>query len=59
MNAHPHLADEGKLALIHNGIIENFAELKAELAAEGIECVSDTDSEVAASPCGEGLPENW
>ncbi|MEY5017225.1 MAG: hypothetical protein RL431_274 [Actinomycetota bacterium] len=48
VNAHPHLADDGKLALIHNGIIENFAELKAELMAEGQTFVSETDSEVAA-----------
>lgn len=47
-NAHPHLADGGKLALIHNGIIENFSELKAELLAEGVEFASETDSEVAA-----------
>ncbi|MBF4600829.1 glutamine--fructose-6-phosphate transaminase (isomerizing) [Frigoribacterium sp. VKM Ac-1396] len=47
-NAHPHLADGGKLALIHNGIIENFSELKAELLAEGVEFHSETDSEVAA-----------
>ncbi|KTR07726.1 glutamine--fructose-6-phosphate transaminase (isomerizing) [Curtobacterium luteum] len=47
-NAHPHLADGGKLALIHNGIIENFAELRAELQAEGVEFTSETDSEVAA-----------
>jgi glucosamine--fructose-6-phosphate aminotransferase (isomerizing) len=47
-NAHPHLADDGKLALIHNGIIENFSELKAELVAEGVEFLSETDSEVAA-----------
>ncbi|KQS17224.1 glutamine--fructose-6-phosphate transaminase (isomerizing) [Frigoribacterium sp. Leaf186] len=47
-NAHPHLADGGKLALIHNGIIENFSELKAELLAEGVEFLSETDSEVAA-----------
>jgi glutamine---fructose-6-phosphate transaminase (isomerizing) len=47
-NAHPHLADGGKLALIHNGIIENFAELRAELEAEGVEFLSETDSEVAA-----------
>ncbi|MBD8139507.1 glutamine--fructose-6-phosphate transaminase (isomerizing) [Frigoribacterium sp. CFBP 13605] len=47
-NAHPHLADDGKLALIHNGIIENFSELKAELLAEGVEFLSETDSEVAA-----------
>jgi glucosamine--fructose-6-phosphate aminotransferase (isomerizing) len=48
VNAHPHLADGGKLALIHNGIIENFADLKAELVAEGTEFTSETDSEVAA-----------
>ncbi|WP_439692938.1 glutamine--fructose-6-phosphate transaminase (isomerizing) [Curtobacterium sp. SP.BCo] len=47
-NAHPHLADGGKLALIHNGIIENFSELRAELQAEGVEFHSETDSEVAA-----------
>ncbi len=47
-NAHPHLGDDGKLALIHNGIIENFFALKDELVAEGYEFSSDTDSEVAA-----------
>jgi glucosamine--fructose-6-phosphate aminotransferase (isomerizing) len=49
-NAHPHLGDDGKLALIHNGIIENFAELKQELLGEHPDTVftSETDSEVAA-----------
>ncbi|MFC9918013.1 glutamine--fructose-6-phosphate transaminase (isomerizing) [Agromyces binzhouensis] len=47
-NAHPHLGDEGKLALIHNGIIENFAELKDGLLAEGFMFESETDTEVAA-----------
>ncbi|MBD8726959.1 glutamine--fructose-6-phosphate transaminase (isomerizing) [Frigoribacterium sp. CFBP 13707] len=47
-NAHPHLSDGGRLALIHNGIIENFSDLKAELLAEGVEFSSETDSEVAA-----------
>ncbi len=49
-NAHPHLGDNGKLALIHNGIIENFAELKAELLREHPETLftSETDTEVAA-----------
>ncbi|GGK93329.1 glucosamine--fructose-6-phosphate aminotransferase (isomerizing) [Curtobacterium luteum] len=47
-NAHPHLADGGKLALIHNGIIENFAELRAELESDGVAFTSETDSEVAA-----------
>jgi len=48
-NAHPHLGGNShKLSLIHNGIIENFSELKAELLAEGTRFASDTDSEVAA-----------
>ncbi|MFF2494425.1 glutamine--fructose-6-phosphate transaminase (isomerizing) [Agromyces sp. NPDC058064] len=47
-NAHPHLGDEGRLALIHNGIIENFSELKEELLAEGHTFESETDTEVAA-----------
>ena len=51
-NAHPHLADGGKLALIHNGIIENFAPLRDELASEGVEFLSETDSEVAAALLG-------
>ncbi|MBO3663544.1 glutamine--fructose-6-phosphate transaminase (isomerizing) [Microbacterium stercoris] len=52
VNAHPHLADEGKLAVIHNGIIENFAALKAELLAEGASFLSETDTEVAAALLG-------
>jgi len=47
-NAHPHLADDDKLAVIHNGIIENFAELKDELLSEGYAFRSETDTEVAA-----------
>lgn len=45
-NAHPHVA--GGLAVIHNGIVENFAALKAELLADGVEFRSETDTEVAA-----------
>ncbi|WP_431813363.1 glutamine--fructose-6-phosphate transaminase (isomerizing) [Kocuria sp. cx-455] len=48
VNAHPHVVDGGKLAMIHNGIIENFNEIKRELAAEGETFVSETDTEVAA-----------
>lgn len=51
-NAHPHLADDGRLAVIHNGIIENFAELKAELVAGGVTFLSETDTEVAAALLG-------
>jgi glucosamine--fructose-6-phosphate aminotransferase (isomerizing) len=48
-NAHPHLGGpDHKLSLIHNGIIENFSELKAELVAQGTVFASDTDSEVAS-----------
>ncbi|MFV0435217.1 MAG: glutamine--fructose-6-phosphate transaminase (isomerizing) [Leucobacter sp.] len=52
VNAHPHLGDGGKLALIHNGIVENFAELRAELDAEGVELLSETDTEVVAALLG-------
>jgi len=51
-NAHPHLADDDKLALIHNGIIENFAALRAELEADGVAFRSETDTEVAAALVG-------
>ncbi len=47
-NAHPHLGGGGRLALIHNGIIENFASLKAGLLADGVEFTSETDTEVVA-----------
>ena len=47
-NAHPHLGDDGRLALIHNGIIENFSDLKDELLADGFAFESETDTEVAA-----------
>ena len=47
-NAHPHLGDDGKLALIHNGIIENFSTLKQELLDSGATFDSETDTEVAA-----------
>jgi glutamine---fructose-6-phosphate transaminase (isomerizing) len=51
-NAHPHLDASGNLALIHNGIIENYAALKAELTAAGHEFTSDTDTEVLAHVVG-------
>ncbi len=47
-NAHPHLGQDGRVALVHNGIIENFASLRAELEAAGHELRSETDTEVAA-----------
>ncbi|WP_169252929.1 glutamine--fructose-6-phosphate transaminase (isomerizing) [Brevibacterium sp. 'Marine'] len=57
VNAHPHLADGGKLALIHNGIIENFAHLKKDLVAEGVEFLSETDTEVAAAQLAKNYRE--
>ena len=45
-NAHPHQSKSGKLAMIHNGIIENYAQIKKELANKGYEFTSDTDTEV-------------
>ena len=45
-NAHPHFSQDGKIALIHNGIIENYQELRAELIAEGFVFASETDTEV-------------
>ncbi|MFE1313519.1 glutamine--fructose-6-phosphate transaminase (isomerizing) [Streptomyces sp. NPDC058755] len=47
-NAHPHLDNAGRVAVVHNGIIENFALLRAELAERGHELSSETDTEVVA-----------
>jgi glucosamine--fructose-6-phosphate aminotransferase (isomerizing) len=47
-NSHPHRDTTGRLAVVHNGIIENFAELRRELEADGVELASDTDTETAA-----------
>ncbi|MCI3226760.1 glutamine--fructose-6-phosphate transaminase (isomerizing) [Streptomyces sp. NP-1717] len=59
-NAHPHADNAGRVAVVHNGIIENFAELRAELTARGHDLASETDTEVVAhllaeafSSCGE------
>lgn len=55
-NAHPHLSEDGKVAVIHNGIIENFAELRAELTAAGVTLASETDTEVVAHLLSSTLP---
>ncbi|MFF0433141.1 glutamine--fructose-6-phosphate transaminase (isomerizing) [Streptomyces sp. NPDC004327] len=47
-NAHPHLDNAGRVAVVHNGIIENFAALRAELAERGHDLLSETDTEVVA-----------
>ena len=49
VNAHPHPSNSGKIAIVHNGIIENFEELKKELENEGYVFKSETDSEVIAN----------
>ena len=46
LNAHPHYSMSKNLAIIHNGIIENYADLKAKLSAKGVTFISDTDTEV-------------
>ncbi|MEJ2667339.1 MAG: glutamine--fructose-6-phosphate transaminase (isomerizing) [Deinococcales bacterium] len=46
INAHPHLSEDGRLAVIHNGIVENYLELKARLEADGHRFASETDTEV-------------
>lgn len=48
VNAHPHLDNAGRVAVVHNGIIENFAALRSELTGRGHELVSETDTEVVA-----------
>jgi glucosamine--fructose-6-phosphate aminotransferase (isomerizing) len=57
-NAHPHLDNEGKLAVIHNGIIENYSELKAELEERGHKFESETDTESVAHLLSDLRKEN-
>lgn len=54
-NAHPHLDNAGRVAVVHNGIIENFACLRAELAERGHDLASETDTEVVAHLLAEEL----
>ncbi|MBM9467569.1 glutamine--fructose-6-phosphate transaminase (isomerizing) [Nakamurella leprariae] len=54
-NAHPHTDRPGRVAVIHNGIIENFPVLRRELEAAGVEMTSDTDTEVVAHLLGEAF----
>jgi len=48
-NAHPHLSNSGKIAIVHNGIIENFEELKSNLQNKGFDFQSETDTEIIAN----------
>ncbi len=54
-NAHPHVSESGKIAIVHNGIIENFMTLKEALLADGVKFQSQTDTEVVAHL----LERNW
>ncbi|MBK1784321.1 glutamine--fructose-6-phosphate transaminase (isomerizing) [Prauserella cavernicola] len=54
-NAHPHLDSEGRVAVVHNGIIENVEQLRAKLIANGVEFASDTDTEALAHLIGARL----
>lgn len=51
-NAHPHIDATSRIAIVHNGIIENFRDLKAELESQGVTFTSDTDTEVLAKLIG-------
>ena len=57
-NAHPHVSEDGTVAVIHNGIIENFAELRGELVAAGVTLTSETDTEVVAHLIAKTLPDS-
>ena len=48
VNAHPHVSEDGRIALVHNGIIENYMEIKQQLLRHGVVFQSDTDTEVVA-----------
>ncbi|MCI9467157.1 MAG: glutamine--fructose-6-phosphate transaminase (isomerizing) [Ruminiclostridium sp.] len=48
-NAHPHMSNGGRFALVHNGIVENYVELREELMAQGIQFKSETDTEVVVN----------
>jgi glucosamine--fructose-6-phosphate aminotransferase (isomerizing) len=57
VNAHPQVGNGGTVAVVHNGIIENFAELKEELEGRGVAFESETDTEVIAHLLAEGMKE--
>src|SRR5262245_11495950 len=58
INAHPHLGGEGIVAVVHNGVIENYAVLKRQLQSEGVVFRSDTDTEVIAHLIARHWPES-
>jgi glucosamine--fructose-6-phosphate aminotransferase (isomerizing) len=58
-NAHPHLSSDGLVAVVHNGVIENYATLKRQLEADGVVFHSDTDTEVIAQLIAQHLSGRW
>jgi glucosamine--fructose-6-phosphate aminotransferase (isomerizing) len=56
-NAHPHVSSDGMVAVVHNGVIENYATLKRQLVSEGWEFSSDTDTEIVAQLIAHHLAE--
>lgn len=56
-NAHPHLSSDGTVAVVHNGVIENYSILKRQLMQAGVEFASDTDTEVIAQLVAQHLAE--
>jgi glucosamine--fructose-6-phosphate aminotransferase (isomerizing) len=58
LNAHPHVSTDGRVAVVHNGVIENYAALKRQLIDDGVEFASDTDTEVIAQLIARHLPDN-
>src|SRR5262249_41731014 len=57
-NAHPHLDARGRIALVHNGVIENYSALKRQLQTDGVAFRSDTDTEVVAQLVSLHLPDD-
>jgi glucosamine--fructose-6-phosphate aminotransferase (isomerizing) len=58
VNAHPHLSADERIAVVHNGIIENADELRAKLEADGVAFASETDTEVLAHLIGQAVKES-
>ncbi|MDQ2852285.1 glutamine--fructose-6-phosphate transaminase (isomerizing) [Dermatophilaceae bacterium Sec6.4] len=58
INAHPHRSADGRIMLVHNGIVDNAIALRAELTAAGVEFVSDTDTEVLAHLIGRSTADS-
>jgi glucosamine--fructose-6-phosphate aminotransferase (isomerizing) len=57
-NAHPHVSSDGRVAVVHNGVIENYATLKRQLEQDGVRFHSDTDTEVVAQLVARHLPRD-